>query len=72
MLLETRGADHCMKVSDLETELMYQLSEVVSGAVEYAQVAVLAMKATRNFRLPVPSLLNCETLMNTVSFVSHY
>lgn len=36
LLLETRGAGHCMKVSDLETELMYQLSEVVSGAVEYA------------------------------------
>lgn len=57
MLLETRGAGHCMKVSDLETELMYQLSEVLSGAVEYAQVAVLAMKATRNFSVTSTKLV---------------
>ncbi|EEY50714.1 hypothetical protein VIH_002347 [Vibrio cholerae CT 5369-93] len=57
MLLETRGAGHCMKVSDLETELMYQLSEVVSGVVEYAQVAVLALKATRNFSVTSTKLV---------------
>lgn len=57
MLLETRGAGHCMKVSDLETELMYQLSEVISGAVEYAQVAVLAMKATRLFSVTSTKLV---------------
>lgn len=57
MLLETRGAGHCMKVSDLETELMYLLSEVLSGTVEYAQVAVLAMKAMRNFSVTSTKLV---------------
>ncbi|MEQ4702629.1 methylation-associated defense system ATP-binding protein MAD8 [Providencia huaxiensis] len=57
MLLETRGAGHCMKVSDLEIELMYQLSEIVSSAVEYAHVAVLAMKATRNFSVTSTKLV---------------
>jgi hypothetical protein len=57
ILLETRGAGHCMKVSDLETELMYKLSEVVSGAVEYAQVAVLTMKATRSFSVTSTKLV---------------
>lgn len=57
MLLEIRGAGHCMKVSDLETELMYQLSEVVSGAVEYAQVAVLATTMTRSFSVTSTKLV---------------
>ncbi|MCM7168349.1 methylation-associated defense system ATP-binding protein MAD8 [Enterobacter quasiroggenkampii] len=57
MLLEIRGAGHCMKVSDLETELMYQLSEVVSGAVEYAQVAVLAITMTRSFSVTSTKLV---------------
>ncbi|HAV5769530.1 TPA: ATP-binding protein [Acinetobacter baumannii] len=57
VLLETRGAGHCMKVSDLETDLMYQLSEVLSGAVEYAQVAVLAMKAKRAFSVTSTKLV---------------
>ncbi|MFA0223247.1 ATP-binding protein, partial [Vibrio splendidus] len=47
-LLETRGAGHCMKVSDLETSLMYRLCEELVKSVENCQVAVLANDTSRN------------------------
>ncbi|AEP29400.1 methylation-associated defense system ATP-binding protein MAD8 [Brumicola nitratireducens] len=41
VLLETRGVGHCMKVSDLETNLMYKLCEQLAKEVDHCQVAVL-------------------------------
>ncbi|MBC6987270.1 hypothetical protein, partial [Alteromonas sp. BZK5] len=34
LLLETRGAGHCMKVSDLDTSLMYKLCEELAKSVD--------------------------------------
>lgn len=56
-LLETRGAGHCMKVSDLETELMYKLCEELSSSVEYAQIAVLAIQSDRKFSVTSTKLV---------------
>jgi len=47
-LLETRGAGHCMKVSDLETGLMYKLCEELAKTVDNCQLAVLTEKAELN------------------------
>lgn len=56
-LLETRGAGHCMKVSDLETELMYKLCEELSSSVEYAHIAVLAVQSDRKFSVTSTKLV---------------
>jgi DNA phosphorothioation-dependent restriction protein DptH len=57
VLLETRGAGHCMKVSDLETDLMYKLCGELVKSVDSCQVAVLADGKNRNYSVTSTKLV---------------
>ena len=57
LLLETRGAGHCMKVSDLDTSLMYKLCEELAKSVDNSQVVVLANNADKNYSVTSTKLV---------------
>ena len=57
LLLETRGAGHCMKVSDLDTSLMYKLCEELAKSVDNSQVVVLANNVEKNYSVTSTKLV---------------
>jgi hypothetical protein len=74
-LLAARELGHCMRVTDLDRELMIRLAGGLRAAVPAANVVVLADEALRamapDWLSAAPSWLSCGTRYRTMSFGPH-